>query len=347
MPAQSAHSLNPSATSDRDGTLQPLDLLWHGSGQLMWVQVEQRLRQQGYTLGWLPLSSEKERLAEVLVKRRPSWRTSPFVEPLAGCQAATFLLPNGRRMSARNVPRSAAGPDLKQLLLGGQGTPEWVEQVVLRVWPIPSSQETVVLEGVGSLDEQQKVAFQLMGEGFQRGILPTVGLLGWGGNPLGSPLQVELILHFEGEAALVSARAAILRRLATTLGLRERPAAAGKQLLYTLEKSWAGSLEPWIPLEAHAEARLKPVSSGWNLLEGGQQVLNITEFHAWKQLEQRRIAHTLPVEAVCWGVQHEGCWMVDRMVLPTSAQYKLSEGQIRTQVLLRVALDQLQREKLP
>lgn len=343
MPAASSNASNSQATSERLGTLHPVDLLWQGPGQLPWWQVEKSLRSQGFTLGWLPMSGEDLSIADVLVQQRVSWKTAPFAEPLAGCQAVHLQLPDGRRLSTRNVPRSAAGPDLKQLFLGGQGAPSWIEQVTLRVLRLPTGQETLHFSGTGGLLEQQRQALQLLSDGLHQGAMPTVGVMWWGQPSVSEPSAVALWFHLEGEQRLVQARTHITQRRALALSLREQPSGWARHGLYQLEKRLAPSLEPWLALEAHGtpEGELLAALSAFPLSWRTQ-----SQFFTWQQWEQRRNVGALPARGLCWGIRHEGGWCTTLEPVAEEPSFSLVPAQARAQEVMRLALEQVLKGRL-
>jgi hypothetical protein len=64
------------------------------------------------------------------------------LEPLA--LAIEAILPDGILYVSRPAPRSAAGPDLDALLLGGEGRFGWVSRATLRLLPRPAVRQRVV-----------------------------------------------------------------------------------------------------------------------------------------------------------------------------------------------------------
>lgn len=64
------------------------------------------------------------------------------LEPL--CLALEAILPDGLPFASRPAPRSAAGPDLDALLLGGEGRFGWVSRASVRLLPRPTLTRRVV-----------------------------------------------------------------------------------------------------------------------------------------------------------------------------------------------------------
>lgn len=85
------------------------------------LALDDLLRTRSLTLGALPPSAWKLRLAEFLEGPLAGLRAIPGgrLEPLVARLEA--LLPDGKKVSTPPGPRSATGPDLTALFLGGQG----------------------------------------------------------------------------------------------------------------------------------------------------------------------------------------------------------------------------------
>ena len=102
--------------------------------------LEAALRAQGYTLGHYPQSFEYSTLGGWIATRssgQQSLRYGRIEQHFAG----------GRLVSPAGVldmppyPASAAGPDLRQLVLGSEGRLGIITQAVVRISPLPESEE--------------------------------------------------------------------------------------------------------------------------------------------------------------------------------------------------------------
>ncbi len=131
-------------------------------------QAEQLLAQRGYTIGHFPQSFEYASLGGFAATRssgQASARYGRFDELVVSLRAAT---PAGTLLAGR-APRSAAGPDLRQLLLGSEGAFGVITSLTVQVRPEP---EQRVYEGwrlasfAAGLEVLRKLA--------QDGPLPTV-----------------------------------------------------------------------------------------------------------------------------------------------------------------------------
>lgn len=139
-------------------------------------EVEVRLRGSGLTLGSQPPSLFRGTVARFLEgplagRRSEGGRVGP------GVAAVEALLPDGTLHRSRAAPRSAAGPGITSLLLGGGGACGFVLAATLRAEPLASRQ--VVVSGRGSRDGAAAFLAEL-----SSGLSPPVALEIAAGEPL-------------------------------------------------------------------------------------------------------------------------------------------------------------------
>src|SRR3954468_11403043 len=100
--------------------------------------AEAALAAHGFTLGHVPQSFERASLGGYVVTRSAGQASSGYgrIDDLVvGLRLAT---PIGE-LALPSIPGSAAGPDLRRLVLGSEGTIGVVTEVTLRVRPIPAT----------------------------------------------------------------------------------------------------------------------------------------------------------------------------------------------------------------
>src|SRR4051812_48312947 len=100
--------------------------------------AEAALAEHGFTLGHVPQSFERASLGGYVVTRSAGQASSGYgrIDDLVvGLRLAT---PMGE-LVLPSMPGSAAGPDLRRLVLGSEGTLGVVTEVTLRVRPIPAT----------------------------------------------------------------------------------------------------------------------------------------------------------------------------------------------------------------
>ena len=198
--------MNALAELDEESRLAVLGPGLHGP------EAEELLRVRGYTIGHFPQSFEYATLGGFAAARSSGQASAGygrFDELVLALRVAT---PAGT-LSLGRAPRSAAGPDLRQLILGSEGALGVITSVTVHVHPAP---EARVYEGwrLGSFSDGLAVVRRLV----QDGPLPTVlrlsdeaetalnlarpGELGSGGG------GCLLIAGYEGELAEVDSRRA-------------------------------------------------------------------------------------------------------------------------------------------
>jgi alkyldihydroxyacetonephosphate synthase len=107
------------------------------------TRAEQLLRERGYTLGHFPQSYEGASIGGYAATRSAGQSSAGygrFDDLVVGLRLAT---PRGV-LAFGLAPRSAAGPDLRQLALGSEGTLGVLTEVTVRIHPAPQSR---VFEG--------------------------------------------------------------------------------------------------------------------------------------------------------------------------------------------------------
>jgi len=197
------------------------------------IQAEELLRDKGFTLGQFPQSYEGASIGGYAAARSAGQSSAGygrFDEMVVGLVLAT---PTGT-VDLGTAPRSAAGPDLRQLVLGSEGTLGVITSVTVRIHRAP---EHRVFEGwrFESFDAGTTALRRLV----QDGPLPTVlrlsdeaetavNLADPGGKLGGSPGGCLVIAGYEGETDEVEARRAAAARTLTVAGGRGLGTAPGE-----------------------------------------------------------------------------------------------------------------------
>jgi alkyldihydroxyacetonephosphate synthase len=131
-------------------------------------QAEALLAPHGFTLGHFPQSFEYASIGGFAATRSSGQSSAGygrFDDLVAGLRVAT---PRGT-VEAGRAPRSAAGPDLRQLFLGSEGTLGVITAVTVRIRPTPA-QRVVEAWGFESFTDGIEAVRRLA----QDGPLPTV-----------------------------------------------------------------------------------------------------------------------------------------------------------------------------
>lgn len=203
---------SPRYTGEED--LNAVALVLRVPAQAPWLEVEQELNAQGLTLGWVPACSSARSLGALLEARASGWKSCLYGDLAAQCVALEAQLPDGTDVATRLVPRSAAGPDFKALLVGGRGTTGRIRRANLRVYHCP---ERTIFRTYAC--HSPAVAIACLTEMLHRGAMPAVAFVtlpGHAPHPASAPHPL-LWVSFEGNRILTEARAAISDRLAQGL----------------------------------------------------------------------------------------------------------------------------------
>jgi alkyldihydroxyacetonephosphate synthase len=103
-------------------------------------EIEAQLKQHGYTLGHYPQSFEYSTLGGWIATRSCGQQSAYYgrIEDLfAGGSLETFNGP----MMLPPIPASAAGPDLRQFILGSEGRLGFITRANVRVRPLPETED--------------------------------------------------------------------------------------------------------------------------------------------------------------------------------------------------------------
>jgi alkyldihydroxyacetonephosphate synthase len=101
--------------------------------------LERQLRERGYTLGHFPQSFEYSTLGGWIATRssgQQSYHYGRIEDLFAGGRVETLRGP----WALPPLPASAAGPDVRQIVLGSEGRLGLITQAVVRVRPLPESE---------------------------------------------------------------------------------------------------------------------------------------------------------------------------------------------------------------
>jgi len=122
---------------DRILSMDEISLIVNAGAGIVGETLERRLNAKGYTLGHFPASIYCSTLGGWLACRSAgqlSTKYGKIEDMILGLQV---VLPNGRIMETKPSPRSATGPDLKQLFVGSEGTLGIITRASMRMLPLP------------------------------------------------------------------------------------------------------------------------------------------------------------------------------------------------------------------
>jgi alkyldihydroxyacetonephosphate synthase len=186
--------------------------------------LEDHLAHRGWTLGHFPSSIHCSTIGGFLAIRSAGQASSFYgklEEMVVGLEA---VLADGSLFVARPVPQSAAGPDLKALFLGGEGTTGIITSATLRVWPAPA----VALDR-GFLVRDVPTGLDAIRAVLRTGLRPTIirlydetdTAMVFGGQGLEVPDGCLAIIGCEGDADVAEFTAGVVRRVLAAHGAED------------------------------------------------------------------------------------------------------------------------------
>lgn len=107
---------------------------------------EAALQGRGYSMGHWPQSVSVSTVGGWVATRAAgqfSTRYGSIEDMLLGLEA---VLADGRVLRIRSTPRRAAGPDLRHLFLGAEGTIGIVTELTVKIFPLPESRKLLTFE---------------------------------------------------------------------------------------------------------------------------------------------------------------------------------------------------------
>ena len=121
---------------DRISDIDPLSLTATLGAGLYGPEAERRLAAEGLTLGHFPQSFEFSTVGGWVATRSAGQASTGYGRIDELVEALRCVAPAGE-ISSRAVPASAAGPDLRELLVGSEGTLGVICDATLRLRPAP------------------------------------------------------------------------------------------------------------------------------------------------------------------------------------------------------------------
>ena len=105
----------------------------------MGIDAENRVQQAGLSIGHWPQSVELSTVGGWVATRASGQLSTAYGSIEDVLLALEVVLPDGSVLRTRETPRAAAGPDLRQLFLGSEGTLGVVTEVTFSLRPLPES----------------------------------------------------------------------------------------------------------------------------------------------------------------------------------------------------------------
>jgi alkyldihydroxyacetonephosphate synthase len=196
------------------------------------LAAEQSVQAHGLTIGHWPQSIELATVGGLVATRSAGQLSTAYgnVEDLL--LDLEVVLPSGEILRTRHTPRSAAGPDLRQLFLGCEGTLGVITEVGFSLRPLPEASRGQTFhfpDLAGGIDGVRR----LLRDGFRPAVVRLYDATESGRNfPDDCPQgHCFLLLLHEGPAELVSAQlAGVAKRCTEAGGVEADPAPVARWL---------------------------------------------------------------------------------------------------------------------
>lgn len=135
--------------------------------------LENTLREQGYTTGHSPQSKPLAQMGGLVATRSIGQFSTLYggIEDMVVGMEAVF--PNGEITRIKNVPRRAAGPDIRHIIIGNEGALCFITEVTVKIYKYMP--ENNLLYGY-TLDSM-KTGFEILREVMVSGYKPSVARL--------------------------------------------------------------------------------------------------------------------------------------------------------------------------
>lgn len=183
-------------------------------------RVEDELRAQGYTTGHSPQSKPLAQYGGLVATRSIGQFSTLYggiEDMVVGLEA---VLADGTVTRIKNVPRRAAGPDIRHLIIGNEGAMAFVTEVTVKIWPYAPENNRFF----GFLTDDFGAGIELLRELVTQGYRPSVARVY-------SPEDArQHFAHFHDGKCVVVLVAEGPRRLAEATAEAIAEAAEGKPL---------------------------------------------------------------------------------------------------------------------
>lgn len=107
------------------------------AASVSWMRLEKKLNQSGYTLGFLNETCKDLTIAALLQKNPNNILESQYGRVRDNCISLLMMGQDGIKYRNKAVPHTAAGPDFRNLMLSMGRRFGQIEEVVMRIYPIP------------------------------------------------------------------------------------------------------------------------------------------------------------------------------------------------------------------
>jgi alkyldihydroxyacetonephosphate synthase len=226
------------------------------------LEAEQAVAAQGLTIGHWPQSVAVSTVGGWVATRASGQFSTAYGNIEDIVHSLEAVLPDGSLVTLGKGPRASAGPDLRHLLMGSEGTLGVITGVTLSLRRAPEKQ---ALSAFAAPD--MRTGFEYQRELVQSGWRPPVMRqydVRESGRLHAEARDCTVVMVHEGPAALVEAEVAAANALAARMGLAPLPPA--------IVEHWLGhrnSVPSWDQLlERNIAADTVEISADWDKIAG-------------------------------------------------------------------------------
>lgn len=135
--------------------------------------LEDQLREQGLTTGHSPQSKPLAQMGGLVATRSIGQLSTLYggIEDMVVGVEAVF--PNGEITKIKNVPRRAAGPDIRHVIIGNEGALCYITEVTVKVYPYRPENN----QYYGYVLDNMETGFEILREVMVQGYRPSVARL--------------------------------------------------------------------------------------------------------------------------------------------------------------------------
>ena len=149
-------------------------------------EMEKKLNEMGYTAGHFPQSLPLASLGGLAATRSIGQFSTLYggIEDLL--LALEAVMPDGRVIRIKNVPRRSVGPDLRQLFIGSEGMLGFITEVTMKIFPYRPENRWLRAYGVKGMQTGLDLIQEIMQEGYKPAVVR-----------LHDPVEVENVIKID------------------------------------------------------------------------------------------------------------------------------------------------------
>jgi alkyldihydroxyacetonephosphate synthase len=135
--------------------------------------LEDLLREQGYTTGHSPQSKPLAQMGGLVATRSIGQLSTLYggIEDMVVGLEAVF--PNGKVTRIKNIPRRAAGPDIRHVIIGNEGAICYITEITVKIFKYMPENNIFL----GYTLENMKTGFEILREVMVNGYKPSIARL--------------------------------------------------------------------------------------------------------------------------------------------------------------------------